>query len=63
MGTYTLGYQLAGGLGAAAWGFLIEQSGFVAAYLAAAAIQVLLLVLVRRFRGRLARVTPAAVEG
>lgn len=58
MGTYTLGYQLAGGLGAAAWGFLIEHSGFFSAYLAAAAIQVVLLLLVRRFRERLARVTP-----
>jgi MFS family permease len=62
MGTYTLGYQLAGGLGAAAWGFMIEHSGFVAAYLAAAGIQVVLLVLVRRFRGRLARVVPVPVE-
>jgi predicted MFS family arabinose efflux permease len=62
MGTYTLGYQLAGGLGAAAWGFLIEHSGFLAAYLAAAAIQVALLVTVRRFRHRLARVAPAGAE-
>ncbi len=58
MGTYTLGYQLAGGLGAAAWGFLIEHSGFFAAYVVAAAVQVVLLAVVRRYRRRLANVVP-----
>ena len=58
MGTYTVGYQLAGGLGAAAWGFLIEHSGFFAAYVVAAAVQVVLLAVVRRYRHRLANVVP-----
>jgi predicted MFS family arabinose efflux permease len=44
MGTYTIGFQFAGGFGAALWGFIIEQSGFLAAYWLAVAVQVVLLV-------------------
>ena len=43
MGTYTIGFQFAGGFGAALWGFIIEQSGFLAAYWLAVGVQVILL--------------------
>jgi MFS family permease len=43
MGTYVIGFQFAGGFGAALWGFVIEQSGFLAAYWIAIAVQATLL--------------------
>ena len=45
MATYTLGFQIGSGFGAAVWGFLLAPLGFTNVFLLAAAIQVLLLVL------------------
>jgi predicted MFS family arabinose efflux permease len=43
MATYTLGFQLAIGAGAALWGFLIDRFGYPSPYLVAIALQALLL--------------------
>jgi predicted MFS family arabinose efflux permease len=50
MATYTLGFQIGSGLGAAIWGFLISPLGFTNVFILAAGIQLLLLVLVLRRR-------------
>jgi MFS family permease len=59
MGTYTIGYQFAGGFGAAIWGFVIEASGFIAAYWAAIAVEVALLAVALAYRRRLERPAPS----
>jgi DHA2 family methylenomycin A resistance protein-like MFS transporter len=56
MGTYSIGYQFAGGFGAAVWGFVIEQSGFLTAYWLAIAVQAVLLAVALGYRRDLARV-------
>ena len=63
MATYTLGFQFGIGLGAALWGFVIATSGFSAAYILGAAIQVALLGLLWRSGAGLARSTPVAGPG
>jgi predicted MFS family arabinose efflux permease len=63
MGTYTLGYQFASGFGAAIWGFVIGQAGFPPAYVAAAVVQVALIVMVIQARSRLQRPLPAPAAG
>lgn len=55
MGTYTLGFQFAGGMGAALWGFVIEQSGFLTAYWLAIAVEAVLLAVALGFRRDLRR--------
>jgi predicted MFS family arabinose efflux permease len=60
MATYTLGFQFGIGLGAALWGFVIATSGFTAAYILGAAIQVALLGLLWRSGAGLARSKPVA---
>jgi predicted MFS family arabinose efflux permease len=45
MATYTLGFQLGLGVGAAMWGLLIDRAGYPAPYVAAIALQVALLVI------------------
>jgi MFS family permease len=49
MATYSLGYQLASGLGSLAWGALISASGFLVAFAGAIALQVLTLGVSLRF--------------
>lgn len=51
MATYTLGFQIGSGLGAAVWGFLLAPLGFTNVFLVAAGIQLLLFV-VSLTRGR-----------
>ncbi len=58
MATYTLGFQFGSGIGAALWGFVIARSGFAPAFIAGAAIQVALLVLLARSGASLARSMP-----
>ena len=53
MGTYSIGYQFAGGFGAAVWGFVIEHSGFIVAYWAAIAVELVLLLVAVAFRHQL----------
>ena len=48
MATYTLGYQLALGLGAAVWGVLIDQFGFPAPFVVAIVPELLVLLLLAR---------------
>lgn len=55
MGTYTIGFQLASGLGAAIWGVVIEQGGFTAAFLGAALVQAVLVVVAIVYRKGLER--------
>jgi hypothetical protein len=55
MGTYTIGYQFAGGFGAAVWGFVIEHSGFIPAYWAAIVVELVLLAVAVSFRRKLER--------
>lgn len=55
MATYTLGFQMALGVGAAAWGITIDVLGYPAPYLAAAGTQVVVLGLVLAGWGRAAR--------
>jgi MFS family permease len=50
MGTYTIGFQLASGLGAAIWGVVIDNAGFGVAYAAGALVQVVLIVVATLFR-------------
>jgi predicted MFS family arabinose efflux permease len=44
MATYTLGFQIGSGLGAAVWGFLLVPLGFTNVFLVAAAVQIVLFV-------------------
>jgi MFS family permease len=44
MATYTLGFQMGSGLGAAIWGFLLAPLGFTNVFIVAAGIQLLLVV-------------------
>jgi MFS family permease len=50
MATYTLGFQFGSGLGAAAWGFLIDTSGFMVPFIVGAVLEFisLAIVLLRR---------------
>jgi MFS family permease len=50
MATYTLGYQLALGLGAAVWGFVIDQFGFPAPFVIALVPELIVLALLVRDR-------------
>lgn len=63
MATYTLGFQFGSGIGAAVWGFVIAQSGFAPAFIAGAALQVVLLVILARMKRDLARALPAEGAG
>lgn len=58
MATYTLGFQFGSGLGAAAWGLLIDSSGFVIPFLIGAILQFALLAVVIARRATL-RTVPA----
>jgi MFS family permease len=49
MATYSLGYQLASGVGSLVWGALIAASGFLLGFGAAIALQALTLALTFRF--------------
>jgi predicted MFS family arabinose efflux permease len=44
MATYTLGFQIGSGLGAAVWGFLLVPLGFANVFLVAAGVQIVLFV-------------------
>ncbi len=55
MGTYTIGFQLASGLGAGVWGIVIDHAGFAVAYAAGAAVQVVLVVVAIVFRAGIER--------
>ena len=59
MGTYSIGYQFAGGFGAAVWGFVIENSGFIVAYWAAIGVELILLLVAVAFRRQLERARSA----
>ncbi|GAB2447586.1 hypothetical protein GCM10027062_31670 [Nocardioides hungaricus] len=51
MATYSMGYQLAAGLGALLWGTLISVLGFPAPFVVAIGLQVMTVVLVRLLGG------------
>lgn len=53
MATYTLGFQLAIGAGAALWGFVIDAIGYPAPYLLGIVVQAALLLVLVAFRGSL----------
>ena len=55
MATYTLGFQFGSGLGAALWGLMIDSVGFPWPFIAAAGLQLVMLLLVIRLRPTLAR--------
>ena len=55
MGTYTIGFQLASGLGAGIWGIVIDNAGFAVAYGAGAAVQAVLIVVAIAFRSGIER--------
>lgn len=54
MATYTLGFQFGSGLGAAAWGFLIDTGGFMVPFVVGAVLEFALLGLVVSRRASLA---------
>jgi MFS family permease len=54
MATYTLGFQFGSGLGAAAWGFLIDTGGFMVPFVVGAVLEFALLGIVLSRRGSLA---------
>lgn len=60
MATYTLGFQFGSGLGAAAWGFLIDAAGFVVPFIVGALLQFALLAIVLRRRASLSSHAVAA---
>lgn len=60
MATYTLGFQIGSGLGAAVWGLLLGPLGFTNVFLLAAGIQLLLFVLSLGRRRKLAGGPPQA---
>jgi len=59
MATYTIGFQFGAGLGAALWGFLIDTSGFLPAFLVGALFQFVVLAIVVARRATLSRPVPA----
>jgi predicted MFS family arabinose efflux permease len=58
MATYTLGFQLAIGAGAALWGIIIDALGYPAPYLAGILVQAVLLGALVAFRGSLGSTMP-----
>lgn len=61
MATYTLGFQLAIGAGAALWGVVIDAFGYPAPYIAGIAVQVALLGILTACRGSLGAARPGPV--
>ena len=58
MATYTLGFQVGSGIGAAIWGFLLGPLGFTYVFLVAAGIQIVLFVVSLSRRAELGSVGP-----